>query len=125
MSTDAAADHGHAHDVLGCGTKQSYLIGFGAATVLSAIAFFLTKLGGVGGLEVTELLLIVLAIARVIVHMLYFVRINAMPEEGWTMMSLIFTAIVIVIAILGTMWVMHSLDVHVMPGVGMGMGHMP
>jgi cytochrome o ubiquinol oxidase operon protein cyoD len=37
-------------------------------------------------------------------------------EEGWTMVSMIFTLILVVITLAGSLWVMHHLDTNMMPG---------
>ena len=41
---------------------------------------------------------------------------SAKSEQGWTLVSLIFTLIVVVIALAGSLWVMHHLDSNMMPG---------
>jgi len=41
---------------------------------------------------------------------------NTKSEGGWTMMAAIFTIIVIVIALSGSLWVMFHLNTNMMPG---------
>jgi cytochrome o ubiquinol oxidase operon protein cyoD len=40
---------------------------------------------------------------------------NTRSEGGWTMMALIFTMIMVVIALTGSLWVMHHLTTNMMP----------
>jgi len=40
---------------------------------------------------------------------------NARSEGGWTMIALVFTLIVVAIAMSGSMWVMHHLNTNMMP----------
>ena len=41
--------------------------------------------------------------------------LRARPEGGWTMLALIFTVIVVVIALSGSLWVMYHLNTNMMP----------
>ncbi len=40
---------------------------------------------------------------------------NARSEGGWTMLALIFTIVLVVIALSGSLWVMFHLDQNMMP----------
>jgi cytochrome o ubiquinol oxidase operon protein cyoD len=48
--------------------------------------------------------------------MIYFLHMNTRSEGGWTMMAAIFTIIVVVIALSGSLWVMYHLNTNMMPG---------
>lgn len=113
----AAAAHDHAIGP-GAGSLRSYLIGFGLAALLSAIPFWLVLTGGTGPAVATEMAIAALAVARILVHMVFFLRLNAWPEGGWTLMSLIFTVIVVVLVVIGSLWVMYHLDINTMPMPG-------
>ncbi|HBY29784.1 MAG TPA: cytochrome o ubiquinol oxidase subunit IV, partial [Bradyrhizobium sp.] len=58
---------------------------------------------------------LVLAAVQIVVHMIYFLHMNTRSENGWTMMALIFTVIMVVIALTGSLWVMHHLNINMMP----------
>ena len=60
-----------------------------------------------------------------VVSLLPFNYLNARAEQGWTMMALIFTVIMVVIALTGSLWVMHHLDVNMMPMSPQDMRQMP
>ena len=47
--------------------------------------------------------------------MIYFLHMNAHSEGGWTMMALIFTVVLVVIALAGSLWVMYHLNTNMMP----------
>ena len=47
--------------------------------------------------------------------MIYFLHMNSKSEGGWTMLALIFTIIVVVIALSGSLWVMYHLNTNMMP----------
>jgi cytochrome o ubiquinol oxidase operon protein cyoD len=123
MSNDShagqAVAHGHADaDGLGYGSLQSYRTGLGLAAILSALALGLVALGGVGSIQATAIVLLVIAIARVIVHLFYFLRIKSSAEGGWTIITTVFTLMVVVIAMFGSIWVMLHQETNMMPAPG-------
>jgi cytochrome o ubiquinol oxidase subunit IV len=108
----SAGDHGEHH---AGGSLSSYLIGFGLSVVLTAIPFWLVMSGALGDKQLTALAVMALAAAQIVVHMVYFLHMNTRSEGGWTMMALIFTIIMVVIALTGSLWVMHHLNSNMMP----------
>jgi cytochrome o ubiquinol oxidase operon protein cyoD len=119
MTTDTHALHSgagdHAHDAASHGSLKSYLIGFGLSVVLTAIPFWLVMTETLGDKPVTALIVLLFAAVQIVVHMVYFLHMNTRSENGWTMMALIFTVIMVVIALTGSLWVMHHLNTNMMP----------
>jgi cytochrome o ubiquinol oxidase operon protein cyoD len=64
----------------------------------------------------TGYVIMAFAVAQIVVHMVYFLHMNARSDEGWTMVALVFTLILVVITLVGSLWVMHHLNVNMMPG---------
>ncbi len=121
MSDHTHAGHAHGHAVtegFGYGSVQSYLVGLGLAAVLSALAFGLVAMGGVGSIQTTAVVLVAIAIARVIVHMVCFLRVSSCSEEGWMMVTTVFTVMVVVIAMIGSIWIMLHGEINMMPMPG-------
>lgn len=120
----ATASHGaHAHpnpNVVGdghsTGTRRSYLIGFALSVILTAIPFWLVMGNVIADTTVATLLIMGFGVLQILVHMIYFLHMNTKSEGGWTMMAAIFTIIVIVIALSGSLWVMYHLNTNMMPG---------
>ena len=56
-----------------------------------------------------------LAGVQVVVHMIYFLHMNSRSEGGWNMLALIFTMVLVVIALSGSMWVMYHMNANMMP----------
>lgn len=107
------ADHhaaGQAH-----GSLKSYLIGFGLSVVLTAIPFWLVMSDVLGNKPLTGIVIMAFAAAQIVVHMIYFLHMNSRAEQGWIMMALIFTIVMVVIALSGSLWVMYHLNVNMMP----------
>ena len=99
------------------GTKQDYVTGFVLAAILTAIPFFLVMSGIFSSERLTAFLVLICAVAQIIVHMVYFLHMSPKAEGGWTLISLVFTIIVLVIAVVGTVWVMYHMDANMMPGM--------
>jgi cytochrome o ubiquinol oxidase operon protein cyoD len=112
------ADHGHAAHTGGHahGTRRSYLTGFGLSVVLTAIPFWLVMGGGLESKQATAIAVMALAVVQIVVHMVFFLHMNPKSENGWTMMALIFTLVLVVIALTGSLWVMYHLNTNMMPG---------
>jgi cytochrome o ubiquinol oxidase operon protein cyoD len=124
-------DHsGHGHDAHGHedhdtgiphASMRDYVIGFLLSVVLTAIPFWMVMSGALPK-AATGFIIMGFAVAQIVVHMVYFLHLNAKAEKGWTMVALIFTLILVVITLAGSLWVMHHLNVNMMPGHA---GHNP
>jgi cytochrome o ubiquinol oxidase subunit IV len=118
MSIDAHADPatGHLADHASHGSLRGYLTGFGLSVLLTAIPFWLVMTGALESKQATALAIAVLAVGQIVVHMVYFLHMSGRSEGGWTLMALIFTLILVVIALPGSIWVMYHLNTNMMPG---------
>jgi cytochrome o ubiquinol oxidase operon protein cyoD len=98
------------------GSVRSYVIGFGLSVVLTAIPFALVMSGAfAAGTAVSAA--IALGVVQIVVHLVYFLHMNSASGRSWNMAALVFTMIVLAILIAGSLWVMHNLDVNMMPGM--------
>jgi cytochrome o ubiquinol oxidase operon protein cyoD len=52
---------------------------------------------------------------QIVVHMVYFLHMNAKVEGGWNMLALIFTIVLVVITLSGSLWVMYHMNTNMMP----------
>ncbi|WP_127090224.1 cytochrome o ubiquinol oxidase subunit IV [Aquabacter cavernae] len=110
----ADAHHGHGEDH-SHGTFKSYMTGFILSVILTAIPFYLVMSGVIENKSVTAMIITAFAAVQIVVHMIYFLHMSSSSEGGWNMMALIFTIIVVVIAISGSLWVMYHLHANMMP----------
>ena len=115
MST-AVHDTSHDGTHIPHASLRDYLIGFGVSVVLTAIPFWLVMSGVLPSKIATGFVIMAFAVAQIVVHMIYFLHMNAKSDEGWTMVALVFTLILVVITLVGSLWVMHHLNVNMMPG---------
>lgn len=118
MSPDAHTNPVPAHthgDAYGHGTLNSYLTGFGLSVVLTAIPFILVMGNLFSNANVTAVAVLGLGVVQIIVHMVYFLHMNSRSENGWTMLAMIFTVVLVVIALTGSLWVVFHLNANMMP----------
>jgi cytochrome o ubiquinol oxidase operon protein cyoD len=115
MRTSSAA-----HDSESGSSLRSYILGFALSAILTAISFRLVMGGTLVSNQVTGLLLMVLAAIQIVVHMVCFLHMDFRSDDGWTMMALIFTAVLVAITLIGSIWVMYHLNVNMMPGDALG-----
>lgn len=111
MSTDI---HGHAGDGQAHGTRRGYWIGFALSAVLTAVPFALVMTMALPR-QVIALAIMAAAMIQVVVHMIFFLHMNRRAEGGWSMMALLFTTVLIGVALSGSLWVMYHMNTNMMP----------
>ncbi|GAB3626110.1 cytochrome o ubiquinol oxidase subunit IV [Pandoraea terrae] len=109
---DDAHDEGAPHS-----TFKGYMTGFVLSVILTAIPFWFVMGHTFEKSSTTAMLLLFCAAIQIVVHMVYFLHMNARSEHGWTMLALIFTIVLVVITLSGSLWVMFHLNQNMMPGM--------
>jgi cytochrome o ubiquinol oxidase subunit IV len=108
----------HEHDTAPShSTLRGYLTGFLLSVVLTAVPFWLVMSQVLPSATATGLLIMAFAVVQILVHMFYFLHMDFKVEGGWSMMALIFTLILVLIALTGSLWVMYHLNKNMMPGM--------
>jgi len=121
-----AAHHAHSHGhEASHGSFKSYMTGFVLSIILTAIPFWLVMGDVIESKTVLVAAIMILGTIQIVVHMVYFLHMNTRSESGWTMMALIFTIVIVVIALVGSLWVMHHLNTNMMPMSPEVMKNMP
>lgn len=116
-----AHDH-HGDEYNSHATVKGYAMGFVLSVILTAIPFYLVMHKSFDSSVTTALVLMGFAVVQIVVHMVYFLHMNAKSEGGWNMLALIFTLVLVVITLAGSIWVMYHLNHNMMPGMT---GHSP
>jgi len=128
MSHESASEahhaHSHGHEA-GHGSFKGYMTGFILSVILTAIPFWLIMAGVLESRLLTAVLVMGIGVVQILVHMIYFLHMNPRSEGGWTLMALIFTLIIVGIALAGSLWVMHHLNTNMMPMTQEMMKNMP
>lgn len=109
-ATHDAAHGGHDH-----GSHAGYVKGFILSVILTAIPFGLVMAGGFESRALTGFVVLACALVQVMVHMVYFLHMNTKSDGGWNFVAAMFTIIVVVIMLSGSLWVMHNMNSNMMP----------
>lgn len=109
--------HGHAIGTGGAsqGTFRSYLAGFVLAVGLTLVAFGLVMTGALSR-PMTIAAIFTAAVVQILVHLHYFLHLDRSPEQRWNVFALAFTAMVILIIVGGSVWIMFNLHARTMLG---------
>lgn len=107
--------HEPAHDGHSHGSMRDYVTGFVLSVILTVIPFWLVMGEVLESRVWTVALIMLFGAVQIVVHMVYFLHMNRKSEGGWILSSLLFTSIIIVIALAGSLWVMHHLNTNMMP----------
>jgi cytochrome o ubiquinol oxidase operon protein cyoD len=107
------------------GTHATYLIGFALSVFLTAIPFWLVMGDVFRSPQVAGVVIMAFAAMQIVVHMIYFLHMNTKSEQGWNMLALIFTVVIVVITLAGSLWVMYHLNTNMMPMSQEQMSNMP
>lgn len=116
MSPEPTPGHAaHPHEIeMPHASLRDYLIGFALSVVLTAIPFWLVMAMPLSA-GATAAIIMGFAVVQIVVHMIFFLHMTPKAEGGWSLTSLVFTIIVLGIALAGSLWVMHHLNTNMMP----------
>jgi cytochrome o ubiquinol oxidase operon protein cyoD len=115
-------DHGH-DEHAGHGSLKTYAIGFVLSVILTAIPFYLVMNKTLANSSTTAFVILAFAAVQMVVHMIYFLHMNTRVEGGWSMLALVFTLVLVIITLSGSIWVMYHLNSNMMPGMAPDSGH--
>jgi len=104
-ATHAQANHG---------SRRTYLIGFLLSVVLTALPFWLVMTSALPN-QTTAIVIVIFAVIQILVHTVCFLHVNTRAEGGWTLLAYIFTAVMVLIVISGSLWIMYHLGTNMMP----------
>ena len=92
----------------------SYLIGLGLATLLTVVSFFISGTTLVWGPSI-PVALVVLAIAQMGVHLVFFLNITTGPDNVNNVMALAFGVLIVLLLLAGSLWIMAHMNHNMMP----------
>jgi cytochrome o ubiquinol oxidase operon protein cyoD len=91
-----------------------YLIGLGLAILLTATSFFVAGTNLVWEPSI-PVALVVLAIAQMGVHLVFFLHITTGPDNTNNVLALAFGVLIVFLVIGGSLWIMANLNHNMMP----------
>lgn len=95
------------------GALRSNIYGFLLSLILTLGAFFLADRRLLSGASF-ELAIGALAIVQAIVQFVFFLKLGKRTDE-WYIITIVFSILVLLIVVFGSVWIMNSLDRRVMP----------
>jgi cytochrome o ubiquinol oxidase operon protein cyoD len=105
---------GTPHDSLASETTF-YVIGLAFALVLTGVSFWVASTSSLWGPGVA-VGLVVLAIAQMGVHLVFFLHITSGPDNTNNVLALAFGVLIVFLVMIGTIWIMTHMDANMMPG---------
>jgi cytochrome o ubiquinol oxidase operon protein cyoD len=91
-----------------------YLAGLGLAALLTATSFFIAGTDLVWQPSI-PVALIVLAIAQMGVHLVFFLHVTTEPDNTNNVLALAFGVLIVILVIGGSLWIMANLNHNMMP----------
>ena len=96
------------------GSVRGYIIGYLAAIGLTVAAFSVATSTSMATFSI-EAALAVLAIAQMLVHLIFFLHINTAPAQKTNVAAFAVTMLIIAIVVIGSMWIMGHLNHNMLP----------
>ena len=93
---------------------RGYLVGLGLATLITVVAFFVSGTSLVWQPSI-PIALVVLAIAQMGVHLVFFLHITTGAESLNNVLALMFGLLIVILLIVGSLWIMTHLNHNMMP----------
>jgi cytochrome o ubiquinol oxidase operon protein cyoD len=93
---------------------QTYAIGFVLAALLTAASFYVVRTPLIWGPGI-PFALVVLAIAQMGVHLVFFLHMTTDPDNTNNALALAFGVLIVGLVIVGSLWIMYHLDTRLMP----------
>ena len=87
----------------------SYVIGLGLALLLTGISFWVASTSVLWGPGVA-VGLVVLAIAQMGVHLVFFLHITSGPDNTNNVLALAFGVLIVFLVMIGTIWIMAHMN---------------
>ncbi|QEA39353.1 cytochrome o ubiquinol oxidase subunit IV [Pistricoccus aurantiacus] len=110
MSDSHTAPGGASH-----GSVKSYVVGLVLSILLTVIAFA-AVMSGAFSTAVTVAIIVIMAVAQILVQLILFMHMNTKSDEGWNVMSFVFTILILALVVGGSLWIMHHLHLNMMIG---------
>lgn len=92
----------------------AYVIGLGLALLLTGVSFWVASTSSLWGPGVA-VGLVVLAIAQMGVHLVFFLHITSGPDNTNNVLALAFGVLIVLLVMIGTIWIMGHMNANMAP----------
>ena len=93
---------------------RGYVVGLALAAVLTAASFYVAQTHLIWGPGI-PVALVVLAIAQMGVHLVFFLHISTGPDSANNVLALAFGVLIVGLVLGGSLWIMAHLNANMMP----------
>lgn len=102
-----------ANEQQGHGSLQSYVTGFALSLLFTAIPYLIVVKDWLEGNALVATLF-AFAILQLLIQMVFFLHIGSETKPRWKLIALLFSIVVVVIVVIGSIWIMYNLDYNMM-----------
>ena len=92
----------------------AYVIGLAFALILTGVSFWVASTSTLWGPGVA-VGLVVLAIAQMGVHLVFFLHLTSGPDNTNNVLALAFGVLIVFLVMIGTIWIMTHMDANMAP----------
>ena len=92
----------------------SYVLGLGLALLFTVVSFWVASTGTLWAPGVATGL-VVLAIAQMGIHLVFFLHITSGPDNANNVLALAFGVLIVFLVMIGTIWIMAHMNMNMAP----------
>jgi cytochrome o ubiquinol oxidase operon protein cyoD len=117
-----SSQHGHSNALArnAHGSLKTYVVGFALSLILTLLSFGCVMSGAVPQHLVVPGL-VVFCVAQLLVQLVFFLHMSAAPGQRDNLSIGVFTLLIIAIVVVGSLWVMHNMNLYMMHPAGQSM----
>ena len=94
--------------------SMAYVLGLALALILTGVSFWVASTSVLWGPGVA-VGLVVLAVAQMGVHLVFFLHITSGPDNTNNVLALAFGVLIVFLVMVGTIWIMANMDANMAP----------
>jgi cytochrome o ubiquinol oxidase subunit IV len=98
--------------------SMAYVLGLVLALILTGVSFWVASTSVLWGPGVA-VGLVVLAVAQMGVHLVFFLHITSGPDNTNNVLALAFGVLIVFLVMVGTIWIMANMDANMAPDPAM------
>lgn len=113
MSSEHPPRIASAHHDATEGSFASYTTGFVLSVVFTLVAYFVVVKHLFNGWGMV-IAILTLGVTQLIVQLLFFLHLSRESKPRWNLMIFAFMAVILLIIVIGSLWIMHNLNYHML-----------
>lgn len=94
-------------------TLKAYMIGLVLSLLFTGASFGIVTDHRLS-VSMLYILLAVFAVCQLVAQVVYFLRLNTTKEGNWNTMPFLFTILIVLVLVAGSLWIMYNLNYNMM-----------